>query len=327
MTVVAIERPSLSNDVRRTWRTDGTLFEALWCYGCDAEFVRVSKRGRKPFTCETCDSSGIRVTPSASAIVEKPKPSPALESVKGPLRHYMFGDILNVMRAGLQPMLVGGAGGGKSTIAQHVADEFDLPMFSKSMHALLMESDLLGFVNASGGFSEGILIPWLRNGGVMLLDEIDASNPSALVAINYVAAIAPGSDAPITLANGEVITRHENAYLIAGANTDGTGANGTYSAREQLDAATLDRFAYLAFEYDENLERRIADCDSWVDRVQSIRAAVRKAGLSGDYLITPRASINGARLVKAGMPVSKVEAMVLFKHMSDDVKRTVLAYA
>lgn len=326
MTVTAIERPSLSNEPIDTWRVGTTPWESLRCYGCESVFTREAKRGRKPFTCPSCDDRGVKVTPSLSALVEKP--APVIRAVpNGPMRHYLFDDILAVMREGEQPMLVGGAGGGKSTIAEHIAQELNLPLFQKSFHGLLMESDLLGFMTAGGEFSEGVLIPWLRNGGVMLLDEIDAGNPSAIVAMNYIAAIAPGSSTPITLANGEVITRHENALLMAGANTDGTGADAQYSAREQLDAASLDRFCFIAFDYDEELERRIAGNDEWVLYVQKIRAAVRKAGLHNEFLVTPRASIRGARLLKAGLPKAKVEAMVLFKNMPADVKRNVLAYA
>ena len=93
----------------------------------------------------------------------------------------------------------------------------------------------------------------LKNGGIFFLDEIDNSDPSALIVINS------------ALANGymafphETIDRHKDFRIIAAANTWGKGADLQYVGRNALDGATLDRFDNIFFDYDTKLERALKD--------------------------------------------------------------------
>ncbi|MCH7728630.1 MAG: hypothetical protein IH991_19420, partial [Planctomycetes bacterium] len=72
-----------------------------------------------------------------------------------------------------------------------------------------------------------------------------------LVVVN--AALANGH---LRLPDGTTVDRHADFVCAAAANTFGTGADRQYVGRNQLDAATLDRFAAcrLAFDYDVDLE-------------------------------------------------------------------------
>ena len=75
-----------------------------------------------------------------------------------------------------------------------------------------------------------------ENGGLFLFDEIDASMPGAILAFN--AALANNfMDFP-----DKKVPRHKDFYCIAAANTFGSGADRQYVGRNQLDAASLDRF-------------------------------------------------------------------------------------
>jgi hypothetical protein len=91
----------------------------------------------------------------------------------------------------------------------------------------------------------------------------------------------------------------------------------------QLDAATLDRFAFKVCEYDENLEIAISCNANWARRVQSIRAAVAAAGER--LLISPRATINGAKLLKAGVRQEEVEEAVIWRGVNRDVRDRITA--
>ena len=107
------------------------------------------------------------------------------------------------------------------------------------------------------------------------------------------------------------VSRHPDFRVVAAANTFGTGADRQYVGRNQLDAASLDRFAFLEWGYDEALERSLAGNDAWVDRVQKVRKAV--STLKIRHVVSPRASIQGASLLAAGMAQSAVESAVLFR--------------
>lgn len=81
--------------------------------------------------------------------------------------------------------------------------------------------------------------------------------------------------------------------------------------RNQLDAASLDRFIFLSWEIDENLEHELANNTEWTNYVQKVRKAVAK--ISERVVVSPRASMIGAELLKLGISRTEVEQDVLWK--------------
>src|SRR5665213_1628561 len=114
-----------------------------------------------------------------------------------------------------------------------------------------------------------------------------------------------------------MVRRHADTRVIASANTWGHGASDNYVGRLKLDGAFLDRFAAkLTWNVDEKLELALAGNADWVKRVQAIRGHVAAKGLR--VLVTPRASIFGARMLAAGLDQVTVEQLVLRNGMSND---------
>jgi hypothetical protein len=81
-----------------------------------------------------------------------------------------------------------------------------------------------------------------------------------------------------------------------------------------LDAATLDRFSFVAMDYDERLELAISPNDQWTRHVQAFRKAVRE--LKQRHVVSPRASIKGGKLLSAGLDWNRVEELVLTRNLS-----------
>lgn len=117
------------------------------------------------------------------------------------------------------------------------------------------------------------------------------------------------------------VERHKDFYCIAAANTYGLGADRAYIGRNQLDAASLDRFVFFDWNIDENLERKLADDDIWVNYVQKVRSAVQDLGIR--LVISPRASIYGATLLQAGIDRREVEQNVLWKGLDRATLETI----
>ncbi|MBN2584980.1 MAG: AAA family ATPase [Planctomycetes bacterium] len=174
--------------------------------------------------------------------------------------HRQFEELLGMVREGHRNLLmVGPAGTGKTTLAKHVAKALDLDFAFLSLSAGVTETHLFGRIlpqaDGSWGYQTSRFIEVYENGGVFLLDEIDAADSNVMVAIN--AALANGVLAnPV---NGKLHQRHADCYIIAAANTYGLGGDTMYVGRNQLDAATLDRFvmATLFVDYDTGLENDI----------------------------------------------------------------------
>ena len=231
--------------------------------------------------------------------------------------HHLTPQIAQVCNLGIHQMLVGPAGGGKTTCCEKVAEILNLKFYPMSVGPQTTKSDLLGFIDAAGNYHTTPLREAFENGGLLLLDEVDAANAGVLTIINSL------------LANGYcsfpdgVKQRNENFRCICACNTYGRGADRQYVGRNQLDAATLDRFAVVDFDYDEELERAIAGNNEWVDKI--IRYRKRAFDLKMRVVISPRASIFGSKLLASGMKEQQVEELVVWKGVSAEIRSKITA--
>lgn len=294
--------------------------QTLKCRNCGKVWERPASAGRPPLYCEECRVLG----PALKA--PKAEPRERVTPINGGF-HKAFKTLMAVVEArsfgANHAMLVGPAGSGKSTAGRQVAQALGLDFSTESCNPQMSKWDLMGFMNASGGYTAGVLRGAFENGGVILLDEIDASNPATLVSINLIASVKIGET--VTFPDGANVPRHPDFILITGGNTYGDGASSEYVGREQLDAATLDRFACIEWAYDEAMEFVAAGPDSseWVTYVQSVRKAAEKANVT--LLVTPRASISGAALLRSGMARKVVEELSLWKGVSPTDRRAIKA--
>jgi cobaltochelatase CobS len=173
-------------------------------------------------------------------------------------RHRDHALVCEMVGAGLPAFLVGPTGSGKSTMAQHVAEDLNLPFYDASCTETMSESKLVGRMapNENGGctFYTTDFLKSYEEGGLFLLDEVDACNPNVLIVLH--SAIANGHLSLPHRPGAPVAKRHEKWRLILSGNTWGTGADAEYVGRNQLDKATLDRVALSTVYcgYDEELE-------------------------------------------------------------------------
>jgi len=182
--------------------------------------------------------------------------------------------------------------------------------------AIASEFKLTGFIDAQGRIVSTEFRKAFENGGLFLFDEIDASYPQAVLAFN--AALANDyMDFP-----DKRVQRHKDFYCIAAANTYGQGADRQYIGRNQLDAASLDRFCFLDWNYDENLERDLAGNEDWSNYVQRIRRIIFSNKIR--HVVSPRASIFGAILISNGIDREVVENTVIWKGLDNVTKNKVL---
>lgn len=217
--------------------------------------------------------------------------------------------------------LVGPAGSGKTTLAEQAAQALGLPFYSSG--AVMASYELLGFRDAHGSYTPSPLRTCYETGGVFLLDELDACSAKALVCFNQL--LANGS---FTFPDG-MIKRHPDFIVIGGGNTVGTGATRQYIGRNPLDGASLDRFVQIEITYDEPLELRLAkaefkanggtDLDTlhrWVKLVQKVRGQL--AGMKSTAIVSPRASMFGARGLAKGLAMATIIPELLTATLTPD---------
>lgn len=243
------------------------------------------------------------------------------------VQHHLFELLLKAVGTRTPVALVGEAGSGKTTGAEKVAEALKLEFTMNSFCRMTTKSDLLGFIDANGNYRGTQFRDAFENGKVYIGDEFDAGNENVAVVLN--AALANGSCA----FPDKVVKRHENFVPIICMNTFGRGGDRQFVGRNQMDAATMDRFAVIEWNIDEALEASIlgvakaqnkfkldeggtATAEKWLERVSSVRAGVAKAAVR--HIVSPRASIYGVRMLAAGIGKAHVEEMVLWKGLDKE---------
>lgn len=227
-------------------------------------------------------------------------------------RHYLFPEILTAVATGIPTALIGPAGSGKSTVCEQVAKALELKYYLQN--SVTGTHELAGYMDAHGKYNGTAFRTAFEDGGLLLVDEVDTSDPGALKWMNTALAnghgMFPDKDSPVR--------RHPNFRIVIAANTFGNGADRVYVGANQLDASTLDRFVFFSFGYDEKLELTLSGNPRWVERVQELRKAA--AAEKARVVISPRASIHGARLLTAGWTQTVVEERIVWKGMDAELK-------
>ena len=228
--------------------------------------------------------------------------------------HKKFEEICKMVASDIPIMLVGGAGSGKSHTLEQTAEALGLDFYSTS--SVNQEYKLTGFIDANGVYHETEFYKAYTNGGLYFMDEIDASSPEALVILN--GAIANKYfDFPIGR-----IKAHKDFRVVCAGNTYGTGADMVYVGRNVLDGATLDRFVVIEFDYDQEVERKLAYDEELFEFIEDLRSAVNKSGLR--YIVSMRALINATKMLEIGMDKETILRNAIVKNMQRDDLNTIV---
>lgn len=232
--------------------------------------------------------------------------------------------VLQCLEADVNVFLVGPAGTGKSTLARQAAEVTGRGFSAISFGPTTPTSKLFGYGDANGNHVRTPLRECWDAGDLFLGDELDNGHAGLTAELNQL------------LANGHaafsdgVHERHPGFRFIATGNTFGKGGDRLFVGRNQLDAATLDRFVTIPVEVDEDLERQLAlsQCPSHPEEAAAWLAEVveyrnRASELRLPLVISPRASIDGCKLLQAGVDLDLVREIRLVAGWDLDTRNKV----
>lgn len=238
------------------------------------------------------------------------------------LQHKKIDTIIKAMesadRNSKNIMLSGPIGTGKTTLCGQIADKLSLDFYPYSLCSHTTKSDLVGFIDAGGVYRSSALRHAFEHGGLVLLDEMDASNPNVLSIINNML-----SNQQYYFPDG-LVKKHELFKCICAMNSNGRGGEIIYTKSQRLDASTLDRFVFIKIDIDENLEKALTNNKDWYDRVLKFRKVIKEI-CNDDVVIGQRAMLDGADLLDAGFSQSEVEDMVIYKGIDEDIVDSIKA--
>lgn len=232
--------------------------------------------------------------------------------------HKALEDVYTIAANGQHIYLHGAAGTGKTTLAQQLAEMLDRKFYSTG--AVLQKYELLGFNDANSNYQPTEFYKAYTQGGVFLFDELDASAPAAIVALNQALA-----NPVYTFPNGEQ-KRHPDFIAVGAGNTDLTGASRAYNARNTLDASSVDRFFFFHIDYDHDIElmqaKRHLNEDKarhLVNQIHDLRERAKSHKLD-TVVFSTRTIQKYALAVAAGMSEAQAQ-LGAFPPMSQDQKR------
>lgn len=280
------------------------------------EFRKTSKKGnrvyvRKPVTLAMVRNLTLEVLselkPEVREIVVKVADRPAVK-MDGKV-HEKFDEILDLAAQRMEILMIGPAGCGKSHVAAQIAKALDLRFGSISCSAGMSEGQITGRLIPTGDggrfeYQRSQFVEFYEEGGVFLLDELDAADPNVLLVINQ--ALANGHLPVPNRIGSPRAERHPDFVLIAAANTFGNGANRMYVGRNQLDESTLDRFriGQVVMNYDQELEQSILSDADLLERFWSIRR--RAADCQLRRVVSTRFIAKAATMRAAGWPSERI---------------------
>lgn len=221
--------------------------------------------------------------------------------------HQEFKKVLTIICAKVPPYLAGPKGSGKSTAARKIAETLSLPYYQISCSGQTNEIKIFGYMEANGRYVPTLFYKAYTEGGVFLIDELDAANENVLISIND----AVSSDSAAFPCG--MVQKHPDFICIGAGNTIGTGSTRDYTGRRPIDQSSLDRFVFVKWEIDEALEMAISPNKDFTGYVQRVRKAARAAGMEGP---SPRASMYGGQLLAAGLTLDEVKELTIFNKLT-----------
>lgn len=235
------------------------------------------------------------------------------------LVHEAFPRVLAWVSSGTPIFLTGGAGVGKTTLADTIAQAIGArKIVVLQADAMPQKHEIFGFLSpVTGEFITGCVYDVFKFGGIFLVDEFDTGHTSLGTSLNLMLA-----NGYYDFVNGERVTAHPDFRVIVTGNTYGQGGSPEFAGTNKVNGATLDRFVKYEVVVDEKLERSIVTgIDATIgklvhDIVKKIRANGYRHNLR--VFVTPRASIHITRGVLAGLTVSEAVTDKLLTGLPSD---------
>lgn len=145
--------------------------------------------------------------------------------------------------------VTGSTGCGKTSLIEQVCARLNYPVQSFTCGGSTEFMDLVGqwvMIKGETVWMDGCLTKAMKEGHVLILNEIDLVDPAELANMN---AIMEGSPLVISQLNGTVVHPHPNFRVVATANSNGSGDSGLYSGVMRQNLAFMDRFIVIEVDY------------------------------------------------------------------------------
>jgi len=208
-------------------------------------------------------------------------------------------------------LMTGEAGTAKSQAAEQLAERLNMRFGYMAGSQQLTKSDMLGYRAPSGDIVDSLLGDFYQNGGLFVLEEMDAVNANILLNLNTAIAGSNGYFA------GRMVKRHPDFVMVATANTYG-GSTEDYNARTKLDASTMSRFLRVEWDLDEKLETDILKDDLLDETIKVTRKDMYEKG----YALSMRDVLSYQSLLNIGIDYTEAARSTILREVETEQRNS-----
>ena len=257
---------------------------------------------------------------------DRPIPKPKSSKVpKGYIKPKIFDDCLTTLKTGMNLLVYGPAGCGKSLMAKNLAKSLKLEFFPFSVAGGMRYHHLFGGdkikVNDKGQqyseFELSDLLLAVQKPSLILFDEIFGLDPEVALGLNGL--IEQGTRQIQTKAG--LVKVHKDCRFIGCANNNGRSVSRSYTGAMRSDASLLDRFVKQEMDYDSKVENALLkDCATAEIKtalgggLKMLREGLKQSNIAFDA--STRRLVQAIELTNAGLPPNKAFDMCFLKDLS-----------
>jgi len=259
------------------------------------------------------------------ALTEKQEPVPAIPDIKtavGYTKPEIFDEVSAFVNSGINVLLTGPAGCGKSRMIKEIADSMETPFFTLSLSGGMRYAQVFGGTqiqeNGSSAWVPSQLLNAVQDAGIVLLDEIFAADHNIAIGLNSL--LEPDTRS-ITTPIGQ-INVHEDCRFVGAANTVGRSVSRQYTGATRCDDSLLDRFLTVPMDYSTKVESKIlsralpetGDRKWFKSTIKSLRSQVKQHNIPFDP--STRRLINSVKAFGCGVTRERAFEVAFLSGMS-----------
>lgn len=214
--------------------------------------------------------------------------------------------------------LYGSAGTGKTEAILKIAEKQGLTVKSQSVTPLSTKGEFMGFMSVDG--KRYVQTPFreaYEKGYVFLLDEMDNISQSLAVSLNQ-------SLSQSVLTFPDTTVKKHKDFLFVGTGNSCNGSTSEFSSRQKMDASYKDRFLFVEWEFNPELELQLSKNENYTLLIQAIRKACTEYKIQ--IQVSMRSSISGSKMYSENKySLLDILEISLFKYsLSEDTKNKIL---
>lgn len=223
-------------------------------------------------------------------------------------------------RSGLPVMLKGPTGCGKTRLVEHIAERFEVPLYTVCCHEDMTASDLLGryvLKESSTEWVDGPLTRAVREGGICYLDEVVEARQDAIVSIHSLA--DHRRELNIERLGGLTLQPAPGFQLVVSYNP------GYQSVLKDMKMSTRQRMVGIDLTFPPaDVERRVLFLETGLDGqlaedIVRLGQAIRRLDDSTlSESASTRALVATASLIQSGLSAHAAAVSAIASPLSDD---------